>query len=443
MYSTNFKDALTKGDPVFRVPIEFLHTTANRATCAFSGLASYVFLTNRVTPQLEPIFKALGIKIDFDELQSSYVFRKCGINGTASATCLKTMARQSGYDPVHVGAAVAQSVYNYSLTDGWNELGTIGGCTANCRPYMDNTGYEPQTDDTTRWQPLLEDNGLGFFYFQEHVTPHIGMNAIFRNLPEVDRTVRTLRQPPPYSSDLATEADAVIEIMRDLDDEKKLQVEVFDNKSTVLQGVLNSWVRYLADIDFEDEELGTVGYSVSWERVIHFIVGYTAGEYDSVVIAWKEKRKWDRVRPTTIIKARGEDEIIETWAPGGVQQIRAVDFEAYIRVMPHSEYVSGSSCIFQMVEEFVIDYNNALRFVDPFFEIAFPPFGPGESLVEPGLVPAQELQLVYKDVVEMVALGSQSRIDGGMHFEASVPAGRQLCTGIGNAGAKAAISLYE
>lgn len=95
-----------------------------------------------------------------------------------------------------------------------------------------------------------------------------------------------------------------------------------------------------------------------------------------------------------------------------------------------------------MVEEFVIDYNNALPSVDPSFEIAFPPFGPGESLVEPGLVPAQ-LQFVYEDIIEMAAAGSQLRTDGSMHFTASIPAGRQLCMGIGNVGAAAVISLYN
>ena len=75
-------------------------------------------------------------------------------------------------------------------------------------------------------------------------------------------------------------------------------------------------------------------------------MGYTAAQYDAMVSAWKEKRRWDRVRPTTVIKRRG-DELITTYAGPykGSQTIKARDFEAYQRVMPHSEYPSGSGCI--------------------------------------------------------------------------------------------------
>lgn len=45
---------------------------------------------------------------------------------------------------------------------------------------------------------------------------------------------------------------------------------------------------------------------------------------------------------------------ITAWAPGGIREFPAKVFEAYRRVMPHSEYVSGTSCLFKAMEEYVI-----------------------------------------------------------------------------------------
>ena len=42
-------------------------------------------------------------------------------------------------------------------------MGTDGGCTVNCRPYTDTTGYAP-VDRVGRWKPLMEENNKGFFY---------------------------------------------------------------------------------------------------------------------------------------------------------------------------------------------------------------------------------------------------------------------------------------
>lgn len=69
--------------------------------------------------------------------------------------------------------------------------------------------------------------------------------------------------------------------------------------------------------------------------------------------------------------------------------------------------------------------------LDPTFPVAFATIPAGSSSVEPGIVPQTDLDLVYPDIETMADIGSQSRLDGGMHFDDSVPAARELCTGIG------------
>lgn len=48
------------------------------------------------------------------------------------------------------------------------------------------------------------------------------------------------------------------------------------------------------------------------------------------------------------------------------------------------------------------------------------------------MVPASDLTLRYPDIETMAQVGSESRLDGGMHFEESVPGAQWLCSGIGS-----------
>ena len=265
------------------------------------------------------------------------------------------------------------------------------------------------------------------FCFQK-VTPHIGQKAKFRYLPEIERATR-IASRPGYSGNLFNEAQAVIQRMAQLDDMKKIQIEQFDNKLIVIGALINGFIGKVLTDSYNDNELGQSEVILSFERFVHFAQALTAVDYDATVIAWKEKVNYDLVRPTTVIKGYGNTPI-STWAPGGTQTFPAADFEAYIRVMPHSEYVSGSACLFQAQEEF-IDLYLAIIGLDPTpYPIAFPAVLVGESIVEPGTVPSSDITLTYPNVAVMNTIGSHSRLDGGMHFGASVTGAKQLCSGI-------------
>lgn len=295
-----------------------------------------------------------------------------------------------------------------------------------------------------RWEPLLEDNGKGFFYRQEFVTPHIGQTAKFRYLPELDREHRVAREPT-YGRSLEDEMDAVIAEMATLDDFKKVEIEAFDNKLWVGNAIISAFVNKLltsaAQGGFVDAALGQPGLVLSFERLVHFVQGYTATEYDSIVVVWKEKVAYDLIRPTSIAKER-DDEVLHTWAPGGIQDFPARDFEAYIRVMPHAEYPSGSACLFKGEEDYVKEYLTELG-LSTEFPVAFPEVNPGESKVEPGAVPSEPITLQYAMIEEMAAAGSYSRFTGGMHFFDSIPAGTELCDGIGTAVAIGSVDLLQ
>lgn len=110
---------------------------------------------------------------------------------------------------------------------------------------------------------------------------------------------------------------------------------------------------------------------------------------------------------------------------------------------PHPEYTSGSSCLFEAVNDYVNAYLAELGLDPASFPIPFPPVNPGESKVEPGITPSSTITLQYNSMEEMASAGSQSRFNGGMHFYDSIPAGIELCSGIGNHAVNGTFSLIR
>jgi hypothetical protein len=469
VYSTDYKDAITKTFPTVSVLDSNLHTTANRAACAAQSGVSYSLLSvpDAAAGWAEAVTGA-GATVESTIHPSVFA--------CTTVECLQEIAITADYGPITMGHIVAKQAYDYSITDGWNQLGTDGGCQYNCRPFADVTGYAPVqiasvrrqikapksvkvrsgrmkymkhmkhmkskkpsptpkgssvgTSSSDRWQPLLEDDGMGFFHFQQHVVPQIGLTSKFFALDESARETTTV-QPPEYSASRYGEAQLVLERMLSLDDDQtKMEIEVFDDKLLVGNTLVGSFINKVLMDGYQDTALGAPGLILSYERLVNFLVGLLMAEIDSIVIAWKEKVATDLVRPTTIIKSWG-DEMITTWVPHeGIQTLPARDFEAYIRVMPHSEYTSGSSCIFTALQNYVLTYIDSIG-LEQTFPVVFPEIPAGASKVEPGQTPTAPLILSYPTIQDMAYAGGQSRLNGGMHFADSVPAGEELCVNVG------------
>lgn len=172
------------------------------------------------------------------------------------------------------------------------------------------------------------------------------------------------------------------------------------------------------------------------------MTGYSAAQYDAMVAAWKEKRRWDRVRPTTLIKARGNDEITTYAGPyQGLQAIKTKDFEAYQRVMPHSEYPSGSGCICMSGSEYALKWlQDREQRNDNNFRLNLN-FLAGSSVNEPGATPAEDISYSVNGLYAIYRLCGETRLWGGMHYTASVDGAYELCEGIGDTGYEYAINL--
>lgn len=331
-YSEDFKDTLTKEAPAVPVLDTSLHTTGNRLSCMLQAVATYNSLSlPESIPQYMDIVNGnnpFGVTFPVDEALDP------DVDACASdLDCLKELAESEEYSSAIMGHIVGKLAYDYSIEDGFNQLGTDDGCQVSCRAFKDVTGYQPVNSPYNNdgrdqfWEPLLEDNGKGFFYRQEHVAAHIGQTAKFRFLPEEERTTRRAERPK-YSRRRVDESGKVLELMAELDDIKKMEVESFDDKLVLAGAVVNSFLGAVIALEFEDPVFENApGTYLTLERLVNYISGFAAMELDTTIMAWKEKVNYDLVRPTSIIKRfRGE---VTTWAPGGVQTFPAENFEAY------------------------------------------------------------------------------------------------------------------
>jgi len=380
--------------------------------------------------------------LDSSALTMNVDVANCDLDNTQ---CLQDVAEANGYVPEVMASIVAKQMIDYLDNDGFNADGSIGtdgdACSSNCMPYGDTTGYEPKVNRRLRWKPLRENNGKGFSYQYDHVTPHIGYTAVTKTVTR--QQLESNRAPNPryrYNDEI----ELVIERLADLatNETKKMLTEYFDDKISVTVSIL-----FALD--------GLLQWS--WEERQVFLTGYTAAEYDAVIQAWHEKVRWDRVRPTTLIKDN-DDEWITTYAGPyqGVKSIQSRDFEAYKRVMPHSEYPSGSSCICRTAQRFVETLLRERHGITDDFPIPIPfptgadpatgeyvGFAAGSSRVEPGVTPSQNLYITMQNLQQLSDVCGESRLWGGMHFTASVPAGAELCDGLGEAGYRYVETLID
>ena len=163
-----------------------------------------------------------------------------------------------------------------------------------------------------------------------------------------------------------------------------------------------------------------------------------------VIYAWREKIHHDLVRPTTVIQRWGEDEL--TTFDGNrkkptVTKINAYDFQAFARVMPHSEFPSGSSCICTAYHEFTDIFTNhyfSKNITDMFWGYGGIDFGCSSlSVMDPvhaDFLGCKQGGFKVENMKKLAQECGDSRLWGGMHFTAAVDAGHNLCQGIGELG---------
>lgn len=374
--------------------------------------------------------------------------------GAQGLPLYRQMMREMGYDPndqsmdlttaVGIGNRAGRDTARLMRMDGWNGEGDISGTPKGYRqPFLDYTNYIPKNTPWRlrypfRWQPLLENNGRGFFFRQESVTPYAGSAIAFSLTPE---EVKRRKVPSPYKKgsvqaknalpeDIKTlkrNAKEVLEVSRKLTEMQMIYAELFDNKAKAFRtkenpfglGGIATAIRF-----------SVLAPALDWNLDEEMIYGLGANiaTFDSMVTAWKEKRRVDGVRPTgqTMEYLFGEKQFSVWGGPGRRPvKIRAGDWSPFIRTMPHAEFPSGSSCACTaVVEHALINTKNRDDFP---FRFTVPK---GSSKFYPGQLPSRDTDVEIKTLSEWAQLCGESRLYAGVHFKPSIQAGSDLCKGI-------------
>jgi len=192
----------------------------------------------------------------------------------------------------------------------------------------------PESDSYTAcWKPMLEINEYGFPFLQQHVATFL-QNATdsmlaMSSLPPMDRV-----SPPAY--DYAADAREVARVMSTIVTQaQKDEVKFFDSKLDVALAIIGTLL---------------LGYGLPIEEIVLHSIGETSAVHDAGIAVWKSKLLHSRIRPTSVVQRLFPDETLTI--NDGVE-ILGKRFQALVRVMPHSEFPSGSPCMYQAIDSYI------------------------------------------------------------------------------------------
>ncbi len=230
------------------------------------------------------------------------------------------------------------------------------------------------------------------------------------------------KTPPPEKSDPSTtggmeaykqQVDNVLEASADLNDERKLKAEFFNNKMLGL-GAAPVWHARAT--------------KMSMIELIHFDFLANIAAFDAAIAAWNDKYRYDAVRPFTAIEYVYGDEEVTAWGgpgEGTVNDLPGNRWKSYIPTADHPEYPSASSFLCFATAEASRQYLGSDKLI---FSWNFPE---GSSTFEPGATPSKDTKLSWSTWTEWENDCGTSRFWGGMHVMESVRQSKDPAHAIG------------
>jgi hypothetical protein len=327
--------------------------------------------------------------------------------------------------PVGIGNAAGNAVVAVREHDGMNQLGDLGGRLYNRRAFDDYTNFVPlntvyDLSDPANWQPNIELFGGGLFRIQKFVTPQYALT-----LPYSYPTASVFSVGPPTDSQLnngangfakyKAQVDQVLNTSANLTDTMKMTAELFNDKIRSL-GFSTLFI--------------TQSHAFTLDQFVQYDFLTLMAGFDGGIPVWKEKTKWNSVRPFTAVRYVYGDQPVTAWGgpgKGTVNNLPASQWRAYLPVADHPEYPSGSAC-------FCSAHAEASRRYLGSDTLGWSTTAPaGSSVIEPGVTPATDITIgPFATFTEFETVCGLSRNWGGVHFLPSISASHQMCGPIGD-----------
>ena len=332
-------------------------------------------------------------------------------------------SRQDLTTPVGIGNYVGAQLVARLEGDGMNQEGdevnpALTERTDQGRRYWDYTGYEPvntayRLTDASRWQPAIVDSGSGIFRVQQFVTPPWALTTPFSYSDPLEFSAPLpTASDPNNAAEYRAQADAVLRASAGLTDEQKMIAERFNNKLISVA---------LAGLFIESQRNFTMEEGVFYSTALQIV------EYDTGIAIWAQKRRYDAVRPFSAIRHLYGNSPVTAWGgPGrGTQSIPATLWRSYIPVSDHPEYPSASAGFCAAHAELAQLYlgSDVLNWFIPTMQ--------GSSTIEPGVTPRNNIIIGWNTFTEFSTDCGNSRLWGGVHFPAAIPAGQAIGQAVG------------
>ena len=309
--------------------------------------------------------------------------------------------------PAGIGNVVADALQAFRHDDGSNQLNGY----APLDDYSSVNGpldpLEPGVGglvDPSRWQPLIHHIGG-----RELTQPWINVNwpkvAPF-SMPSGG--FFAVEPPAPLlSGEYRRQVQEVINIQAKLDDRQKVIAEIWADgpTSSFPPGHWHEIAQWVSRRD---------GNTLDDDVKMFFLVSNAV--MDAGIAVWTTKYEYDYVRPITAVRYLKRGKKIVAWrGPGlGVGVMRGDAWTPYqptdFFTPPFAEYTSGHSA-FSMSAATVLRRFTGSDALDLCITVAA-----GSSRVEPGLVPAEDVELCWPTFTYAAEEAGMSRLYGGIHF---------------------------
>ncbi|RYZ97689.1 MAG: phosphoesterase [Moraxellaceae bacterium] len=304
--------------------------------------------------------------------------------------------------PAGVGNKTCQALLDYRHHDGANQLGDLAPGA-----YKDYTGYvaantPTQINDPNHWQPLIVGGA---------VQPFLGaqwFKVVPFALTSTDQYVPANAKPAMYGSQkYIDQAKEVIAYQASLTDYQKSVAEYWaDGPNSEFPP--GHWMLFGLKVSARDN------HTIDQDAKMFFALGNAM--HDAAITAWTAKRKFDYVRPITAIHYLFANETIKGWGgPGmGTVSMLGSQWQTYqasnFNTPPFPEWFSGHSAFSAAGAAVLRNFtkSDVLGVSDIVHA--------GSSRVEPGLVPAADIQFSWATFTDAADDAGISRRYGGIHF---------------------------